>query len=120
VEYLIVYNVVADAPNDDNCPSGFCVLQTASAAIIGTSVQTLNPSDDVSQYQAPITRKIKYNLKKTGPAFIPLSNTFTYTITITNSGPSEYPGTFGDDLDPVIAPTDGSVSKLRILTSTRS
>jgi len=118
VEYIVVYDVEADAPNDHNCPSGFCVLNTASASIIGSSVQTLNSADDVSQYEAPITRKINYKLEKLGPDFIPLSGAFTYTITIRNGGPSEYPGTLSDNLDPLIAPTDDSVRNTREIEAT--
>eukprot|EP01102_Stenamoeba_stenopodia_P014448 TRINITY_DN479_c0_g4_i1.p1 TRINITY_DN479_c0_g4~~TRINITY_DN479_c0_g4_i1.p1 ORF type:complete len:2037 (-),score=289.79 TRINITY_DN479_c0_g4_i1:270-6380(-) len=110
VEYTLVFDVAADVPDDPNCVAnnGHCLVNTATASVVGTGVQLINTADDVSRLEAPITRKIGYSVVKAGPLFIPLAGDFTYTITVTNSGPSVFPGTFGDDLDPLIAPTDDS------------
>eukprot|EP01102_Stenamoeba_stenopodia_P012769 TRINITY_DN4063_c0_g1_i1.p1 TRINITY_DN4063_c0_g1~~TRINITY_DN4063_c0_g1_i1.p1 ORF type:complete len:1698 (+),score=235.63 TRINITY_DN4063_c0_g1_i1:90-5183(+) len=112
VEYFIVFIAPADYAGDPNCivNNTNCVVNTATVVSLTNSVETINTADDVCRLEAPITRKIGYSVVKTGPSFIPLFGRYTYTITVTNSGPSVYPGTFGDDIDPLISPTDDSIT----------
>ena len=67
-------------------PAGTLLTNTASVA--GDQPDP-NPANNTSSVTDPVSRVVNLEISKDAPASVPLGGTITYTVTVTNAGPSD-------------------------------